>query len=135
MNLPLTNDYKTINDYKKNKLALSADTLIVPSAQNCLLSNSDFSAAKRFRGEPPRLLQRSIAWGKMLFNSSRAKLTQCLNHVDLIIVYLMTTQCSQANVLATLGEAEERAGVDLRNVQKWLSLNKLSLTLQKQNTF
>ena len=31
----------------------------------------------------------------------------------------------------TLGEAEERAGVDLRNVQKWLSLNKLSLNIAK----
>ena len=34
-------------------------------------------------------------------------------------------------VNATLGEAEERAGVDLRNVQKWLSLNKLSLNIGK----
>ena len=32
----------------------------------------------------------------------------------------------------TLGKAEERAGVDLRNVQKWrLSLNKLSLNIAK----
>ena len=31
----------------------------------------------------------------------------------------------------TLGEAEERASVDLRNVQKWLSLNKLSLNIAK----
>ena len=31
----------------------------------------------------------------------------------------------------TLGEAEERVGVDLRNVQKWLSLNKLSLNIAK----
>ena len=31
----------------------------------------------------------------------------------------------------TLGEAEERAGVDLKNVQKWLSLNKLSLNIAK----
>ena len=30
-----------------------------------------------------------------------------------------------------MGEAEERAGVDLRNVQKWLSLNKLSLNIAK----
>ena len=30
----------------------------------------------------------------------------------------------------TLGEAEERAGLDLRNVQKWLSL-KLSLNIAK----
>ena len=35
----------------------------------------------------------------------------------------------------TLGEAEERASVKLRNVQKSLSLNKLSLTLQKPNKF
>ena len=34
-------------------------------------------------------------------------------------------------VNGTLGEAEERAGVDLRNVQKWLSLNKLSLNIAK----
>ena len=31
----------------------------------------------------------------------------------------------------TLGETEERAGFDLRNVQKWLSLNKLSLNIAK----
>ena len=31
----------------------------------------------------------------------------------------------------TLGEAEERASVDLRNVQKWLSLNKLCLNIAK----
>ena len=31
----------------------------------------------------------------------------------------------------TLGEAEQRAGLDLRNVQKWLSLNKLSLNIGK----
>ena len=31
----------------------------------------------------------------------------------------------------TLGEAEKRAGVDLGNVQKWLSLNKLSLNIAK----
>ena len=31
----------------------------------------------------------------------------------------------------TLGGAEERSGLDLRNVQKWLSLNKLSLNLAK----
>ena len=31
----------------------------------------------------------------------------------------------------TLGEAEKRAGVDLGNVKKWLSLNKLSLNIAK----
>ncbi len=31
----------------------------------------------------------------------------------------------------TLGEAEKRAGVDLKNVQKWLFLNKLSLNIAK----
>ena len=31
----------------------------------------------------------------------------------------------------TLGEAEKRAGIDLGNVQKWLSLNKLSLNIAK----
>ena len=31
----------------------------------------------------------------------------------------------------TLGEADERAGLDLRNVQKWLSLKKLSLNIAK----
>lgn len=31
----------------------------------------------------------------------------------------------------TLGEAEEKADIDLRNVQKWLSLNKLSLNIVK----
>ena len=31
----------------------------------------------------------------------------------------------------TLGETEETASVDLRNVQKWLSLNKLSLNIAK----
>ena len=31
----------------------------------------------------------------------------------------------------TLGEAEESASVDLRNVQKWLSHNKLSLNIAK----
>ena len=31
----------------------------------------------------------------------------------------------------TLGEAEERAGLDLGNVQKWLSLKKLSLNIAK----
>ena len=36
-----------------------------------------------------------------------------------------------AAVSKTLGEAEERASVNLRNVQKWLSLNKLSLNIAK----
>ena len=36
-----------------------------------------------------------------------------------------------AAVAETLGEAEERVGVDLRNVQKWLSLNDLSLNIAK----
>ena len=35
----------------------------------------------------------------------------------------------------TLGEAEKRVGVDLGNVQKWLSLNKLSLNIAPKTEY
>ena len=44
---------------------------------------------------------------------------------------MFTDDTNLTAVGETLGEAEERAGVDLRNVQKWLSLNKLSLNIAK----
>ena len=53
----------------------------------------------------------------------------------------MTTSrmfADEKNIMAvgkTLGGAEERACVDLRNVQKWFPLINLVYTLQKPNTF
>ncbi len=44
---------------------------------------------------------------------------------------MFTDDTNLTAVCKTLGEAEKRAGVDLGNVQKWLSLNKLSLNIAK----
>ena len=67
--------------------------------QKCLSNNSDFSATRRFQDEPLISLQRPIALETRLFSTLQPKQMIFLNHVDLIIVFLMTTQHLQANVL------------------------------------
>ena len=98
MDWSLTKKYRQIKEYKTNKLALSTDGLHTLE-QKCLSNNSDFSATRRFQDEPLISLQRPIALETWLFSTLQPKQMIFLNHVDLIIVFLMTTRNLQANVL------------------------------------
>ena len=73
-------------------------TDFVPLEQNCLSNNSDFSVTRRFQDEPLISLRRPTAREITLSNTSQPKQIFCLNHVDLIIVFLKTTQRLQTNV-------------------------------------
>ena len=53
------------------------------------------------------------------------------NFLLITTLWMFTDDTYLMAVGKTLGEAEERTGVDLKNVQKWLPLYKLSLNMAK----
>lgn len=94
----LANNYRQIENYKSTNSRFH-HLRFMSSAHNYPLTNSDFSVTRKFLDEPLISLQRLIVLESTLFNTLQPKQMLFLTHVDLIIVFQMTTQLSHANVL------------------------------------